>query len=418
MGYNPPDVRTDRGAQLALFHARDLILDHCTTPGQTPTRTGHREGSFVLTKRPSTTEFTRPGVRATATGPGPTLRHRVVTGAAIFSIAAGLVGSILTGPVAAQDGTGAATPTPPSRCAVVASEVGLATYTPAADPAGNVTPPATTSPATPLPDQVDGTPAGTPEASPVMDQASPATPGADPLQAEITAAANAIVGCLNESNTTTFLNMTTGTYLGQLTGNNGPVNDATYVALVPTFPVVDNRVVTITDFSVIDTATVSARVTYTHAYQQRTSTWTFVQDVVDGQIIWMLDSETPLEADVPGNSTSVNIAISKNRYDLSSSTIDDANVVFTISNKDKVDHEALVLRFADGVTTDSLLAAPGPAFPAGVELIGQATIPAGASGSMVLADLPTGTYTMVCLLPNQEGVPHLSEGMTTTFEIT
>jgi hypothetical protein len=52
-----------------------------------------------------------------------------------------------------------------------------------------------------------------------------------------------------------------------------------------------------------------------------------------------------------------------------------------------------------------------------VSYIGQATVPAGSNGTLLLSGLQPGTYTIVDLLPNAEGLPNLGDGMETTFTV-
>jgi len=78
----------------------------------------------------------------------------------------------------------------------------------------------------------------------------------------------------------------------------------------------------------------------------------------------------------------------------------------------------LVLHLADGMTIDSLLKHSGPDLPDGVTYMGQVTIPARSSGNLVLVGLKPGTYSIVDLLPAENGVPHLAVGMQATLTIT
>ncbi len=38
-------------------------------------------------------------------------------------------------------------------------------------------------------------------------------------------------------------------------------------------------------------------------------------------------------------------------------------------------------------------------------------------GELVLVDLEPGQYTIVCLFPDSEGIPHLAQGMAATFTV-
>ena len=77
----------------------------------------------------------------------------------------------------------------------------------------------------------------------------------------------------------------------------------------------------------------------------------------------------------------------------------------------------LVLRLAPGYTTVDLLRASGPDLPEEATYIGTATVTAGDEGDLVLVDLEPGEYTLVCLFPDPEGIPHLAQGMEATFTV-
>jgi hypothetical protein len=231
------------------------------------------------------------------------------------------------------------------------------------------------------------------------------------------AAATIIAGCRNERNVETYTRITSDEFRGAEFGVDGPLDAAAYGALAETLPAIDHRIVSLGDVMILDESSVSAVVTYVTAYQQRTGMWTFVQEELDGLQGWVLDAEEPLPPVVPEGAEDVTIEIADNRYALSSETIASPDIQLAIANGDDVDHEALVLRFAEGTTTADLLRNPGPALPEGVEYIGQATIAAGGEGTLVLADLSPGTYTIVCLLPAAEGLPYLASGMSAEFTV-
>jgi hypothetical protein len=77
----------------------------------------------------------------------------------------------------------------------------------------------------------------------------------------------------------------------------------------------------------------------------------------------------------------------------------------------------LVLRLGAGYSTADLLRATGPAMPAEVTFMGERPVPAGAEADLVLVDLDPGVYTVVCLFPDEQGLPHLAQGMEATFTV-
>jgi len=311
-----------------------------------------------------------------------TPRHRLATGIATCSLI-GILGAGMVVPGAAQDGTSAATPAPPTTCSV----------------------PATT---------IDLTDPPTAEATPAADTSPVAT---DPLAEELLMAANTVVGCLNERDIDTFARITSDDYRGQVFGLDEPLEAEVYGELASALPDIDHRIVELSDIEIVDDMTVTATVTAVAAYQQRTGTWTFTQQEIDDELAWVLEREDALDPVVPEDADEVAIEIADARYNLSSDTITAPDVVFSLSNEDEIDHEVLVLRFSGDTTTEDLLRSPGPALPEGVTFVGQATVPAGAEGTMVLVDLRPGTYTIVSLLPDEEGLPYLASGMVTEFTV-
>lgn len=328
----------------------------------------------------------------------PTLVRRIVTGGAGLALA-GVLGIGVFVPAAAQDGTGASTPPPPSACTIAGTRIDLEN------------PPSAGA----SPEAEDAALGATPVAANATPEATPAS--ADPLIAELFATANTIAGCLNEQDIETYAKITSDDYRATLFGLDEPLSASAYEELASTLPDIDHRIVGLDDVEIVDDMSVTAMVTYVTAYQQRTGVWTFSQADVDGTQTWVLDREEPVETVAPEGADEVSIEIADNQYALPSDAIASPDVVFSLMNEDEIDHEALVLRFTDGTTTDDLLRNPGPSLPEGVMFIGQATIPASADGTMVLADLPPGTYTIVCLLPDDEGLPHLASGMTAEFTV-
>lgn len=329
--------------------------------------------------------------------------------------------------IAAQtdDGTGAAIPGPPSDCVIPRSAIDL-TVTPTPVPTPVPIPTATPEEdATPIAGEASQ--AASPAASPVSGGASvavlgtpaaAAAPTVDPLTEELLSASTTITSCLTERNVEIFTAITTDTFRGQQFGSGAPISAEVYAQLAPSLTPLEYRIVELRDITVVDPATVTASVTYTVAYQVRTSVWTFAQERVDGLLAWVLTNEAAAPAQIPDGAVSLDVAIRDNAYTLSSETTTGPNVVLNLSNADGVDHEALVLTLPAGTGTDVLLQNPGPALPDGVAFIGQSTIPAGSDGVLVLANLPPGTYTIVCLLPDENGLPYLSAGMETTFTVT
>lgn len=324
------------------------------------------------------------------------------------SIALGASG----GATFAQDGTGAATPTPPSACEIVpataldadaaATPESSTTETPAASSAtgaGNI--PVVFIGASPE--------AGDPEES--------ATAAADPLEQDIQAAATAIAGCLSDGQFDTLVQITGDAYRGKLVGFGSPLTGDEFMLLAPMLPQVPYQILSVENVTRTSDTTATAEVTYQLAHQVRLSTWTFELREINGQQVWTLQDESAMTPVAPAGTNTLTVQITGEGYTIEDATVQGPSVAIEASNSDDADHEILVLRLASGVTTDALLTNTDATLPEGVTYIGQATVPAGASGTLLLSGLQPGTYTIVDLLPNAEGLPNLSEGMETTFTV-
>lgn len=335
--------------------------------------------------------------------PTHSLHRRLIATVATVSVAS----SVLLGSVAgsAQDGTSGAAPLEETNCMLV----------PASDiddlRAGGASP---SSPAaTPVAPDTQATPVSS--ASPVAQ--GPASVNEDLLLEDLTASATSLMSCLDEGDAARIVDRTSGTFRGQLLGSPEALSGDLFVSLFETLPSLEYSVLEIGDVQLVDDTTATAEIVWQLGNQVRVDQWTFSLGRVEGLSMWTIEGAEPGSIVPSVNATDVRVTISDNRYNLSETTIQSDAVLFNVTNNDATDHELLVLRMEEGVTTDTLLTTPGPELPEGVTMAGQATIAANAEGRLLLAGLEPGTYTIVCLLPNENGVPYLAEGMEITFEV-
>jgi hypothetical protein len=332
----------------------------------------------------------------------PSIGRRVSLAATLaLSIA---VGSLSSGSMAvAQDGTGAATPTPPTACEIVPA-------TATGEPTSAATPGATTA-ATPA------TGTGSIPVTFVGEDAESGDSTANALTTDIEAASTAIAGCLTDARYETLVLITGEEYRGQLIGIGGPLTDEEFALLAPALPQVPYQILSVENVVAESDTAVTAEVTYQLAHQVRLSTWHFELQEVQGTEAWVLQGETPMTPVAPENTETLTVEITGDGYAIADATVSGPSVAIEASNSADADHEVLVLRLAGDVTTDDLLTTPGPSLPQGISYVGQATVPAGGSGTLLLSGLQPGTYTIVDLLPNASGLPNLADGMTITFEV-
>jgi len=349
-------------------------------------------------------------------------RERVLAGTIALSVA----GSLLIGTpaaIGAQDGTGGATPTPPNPCSVQtaawSADLAIATPTPTETAIATATPVITS--ATPIGSPAASPNAATPVTTPtIAPTATPSTPAVDAdaiLADDLRTASIAVLGCLRTGDADTLVQITSDAYRGALVGIDGSISADDYKLLAASLSILPYDLASITDVTSTGDTTATATVTYLVGQQVRSGTWEFTLTEVGGTTAWVLTSETLVAPTTPENVATVDVTLADNAFTLSQDTISASDVLFSITNEDEIDHEFFVVQLGNGTTTQTLLTSPGPQLPNGVMFVGQVTIPASGEGQILLADLEPGTYAVVDLLPDEDGLPHLSTGMETTFTI-
>jgi uncharacterized cupredoxin-like copper-binding protein len=259
---------------------------------------------------------------------------------------------------------------------------------------------------------IDG---ATPMASPVADTA-PAGANAQVME-DITGVVTALVSCLNERDFETYAALTSDLWRGAMFGIDEPLEADLFVDLAMVQEATRTRLLDVSNLQVVNETTVTVDVTYVTASQLRTSRWTLTHERVQGLPTWVLQRGEALPVQAPEGASVIDVTFGDTSYEVKPATATSGQVVLNLSNPTGSVHEALVLRLDEGLTTDAVLQSTGGTLPDGVELIGQATIAPGGDGQLVLIGLEPGTYTIVDLLPGENGLPHLSAGMEATFTV-
>lgn len=288
----------------------------------------------------------------------------------------------VSAPAFAEDGTSGSEPTPTTTCELVAS-------TWSNDPG-----------ATPV--------AATPVATPIADTEAE-------LQKDAKTSIEAILACMSNNDSESLIKVTSPEFRGQWLGIGGPVSDADLPALLSMLPALPYQLIEIQNPVVEDTQ-LSTTVVYTVGRQVLTADWTLHQQTVDGQRLWVVQGESLMPTVKPENASILNIAISDEGYTFTPTEVTGAEISIVVANSGANPHEVLILRTPPGMTAGEIAAAP-TGIPNGATFIGQATVPAGESGTMVLTNVRPGTYTVVDLLPDANGIPNVSNGMIGTFEV-
>lgn len=93
---------------------------------------------------------------------------------------------------------------------------------------------------------------------------------------------------------------------------------------------------------------------------------------------------------------------------------------FSLDNVGEEEHEMVLFKLVEGATVDDALAAERAGedpeqFFAGPPEVGVA---GPGEQTFVNTELTPGTYAMVCFIPTPEGMPHVTQGMVTSVEVT
>jgi hypothetical protein len=298
----------------------------------------------------------------------------------------------------------------------------------------------------------DGTEAGRPVAAVTGTEPDPAIAA---LDADLDLLVRALAACLSTGQHQTVAQLATGRYLGVLAGTGGVLTPEIYVALAQDLPTVPVTIRAIGDLQLVADDEATADVVYVVANQLVHGRWTFVRVPQEesenpsdaatageahrpegtrdprpiaaataraestvatpaaGATRWLIDGETPLPAALPPGATRLEVGLDEYEIDPARTRVDAnaAGLVLAARNRGERDHELLVLRLEGEAEPEALLYQPGPRLPDGFTFAGQATVPAGATAELILVDLAPGRYALVSLLPDENGVPDLAQGM-------
>jgi hypothetical protein len=257
-------------------------------------------------------------------------------------------------------------------------------------------------------------------ASPVAAASPAARQPADAATATaIETVVRALAACLSEGQSETVAELVTERYLGAVYGGGGRLPREDYLALAPELPVIPVTVSAVTDVRIETDRRATADVVTVVGHQLVHGRWTFVYAVTGaGGGRWQVDDVVAIPVETPAGAARVAVDLTEYEFTLSRGRVARTDVVLAGTNTGREDHEILVLRLDRDVSTDVLLREPGPGLPEGVRFIGQVTVPPGGQADLVLVDLPPGNYTLVCLLPTEDGTPHLALGMTARLRVT
>ncbi len=261
-----------------------------------------------------------------------------------------------------------------------------------------------------------------PAATPVA--ATPVPPPPDPialLTEELTAVSESLAACLTEGDSETVTELAGERYLGQLFGGSVPLSAEDYIAIADALTPVPTRIVALDDVAQPADERATALVTQVVGNQLVRAEWSFEQVASGerraGQSRWRLSGERQQPPPDQPDAAPIDVEIGDRSFILAEKTVEGPDVTLRGSNNADEDHEMLVLRLEPGYTTADLLRATGSDLPEEVTFIGAATVRADDEGNLVLVDLEPGEYTIVCFFTDEQGTPHLAQGMEAEFTV-
>ena len=279
-------------------------------------------------------------------------------------------------------------------------------------------------PATGTPETPDKSSDATPVSSPTND---PSVPASDEVSVAVESVTISLAACISDGDTAAVSELTSAEFRGDLYGGGERLSVEEYVEIVNEAPPVPTRIISVSNVEFNGIRTVRADVTLVRGNQLLLEQWTFLfrdDTSVDGtpvaanQGLWRAHRIVPLGMpDLPGSAV-IDVTLTEYVIRLNTDDVTESDVQLKGSNEGAEAHEILVLRIENGAEASDLLRSVDGSLPAGIAVVGQLTLLPGETGTMALVDLVPGQYTIVCLLPDIAGIPHLSFGQQATFEVS
>ena len=278
----------------------------------------------------------------------------------------------------------------------------------------------------PLATAVPGTPTA---ATPVPVATEPVEPG---TIAAIDATAIAYAACVTANDIETTLLLTTERFLGRAFGGGERLSDDDYRLLASSGPVIPVDIQSIVNLQFSGMRTVRGDVTFIEGKQLKTELWTFLFEPTPtatsdgtGTIgtpesaagVWLLHDVAEVETGELASASRIPVTIREGSITVPLQPIVGPDLVVTGTNAGDEDHELLILRLDGNASTADLLR-PADSFPKNIAILGQMTLAPGERDSITLVGLEPGVYTIVCLFPDAESVPHLALGEEATFAVS
>lgn len=256
----------------------------------------------------------------------------------------------------------------------------------------------------------------------------PVVPADQATTDQIGALVDSLAACLTSGNAQAVSDLVTDRYLADAYGAGQRMTKEDYLALAPAAPVVPVTVVSVGQVDFASNETATAQVVTIQGNQLRTEDWTFLfrrsravsatPSATPGEGHWLVHQVSVLTSAPPQGAAEMKAVQSDYAIKLTPASVQGSDLVVTVQNTGKETHEFLALKLGAGASLDQLVRPTSDTFPSNIQVIGQETVAPGETRTLVFVDLAPGTYTVVCLLPDADGVPHLALGETATFTVS
>lgn len=258
-------------------------------------------------------------------------------------------------------------------------------------------------------------PVASPIASPVATPVDSASTENDVLTEDLEAATHAILDCMSDLNLEVLLQVTGEEFRGAWIGFGSRVSDEEFEILLPMIASLPYALVDVQDTQA-DGDNATATIRYTIGRQMVTSEWSYTLVDIDGQNVWRVQSDNKIPSEAPEGASELQIVINDGSFAINTDSVASGDIVIDVTNVGELPHEVLIVRVpAETEAADFAAATNG--IPSGGTFVGQLTLPPGTQGNLVLTDVRPGSYTIVDLLPGEDGLPNVSHDMITELTV-
>lgn len=243
---------------------------------------------------------------------------------------------------------------------------------------------------------------------PPMQEPFTGEPASEEDAAEAELAFYNLVDCINAGLYVEFASLWTAEGLMAECGTSNPY-DAEYC--FGGTPMIE--VLSIENAQVLDDGRIAIDVSYRMGNALMAEQFVFVRD---GDTL-LADASPDLPVEIPEGATIITGEMADYEFILDETSAPAGDIAFQVTNTGEYPHEMVVFGLPEGVTIEDLF--EDESLFEQVQFYGFTwSMPGEDAPPLVMLDMEPGTYTLVCFIPEPEGIPHVMRGMVLDFEVT